>query len=450
MINYKYARQLALAFILTTVIVNTLDAQGGPPKFIRDAVSNVEMMLDSEDDATIAAFIEEAMVNNEDRDLAALMEHLRTIRKEMRGLRDDIAAEADPDGVLLILSAGEVEKQLKIVMDFEVESISDLFIIKTPEPIDLKVDGLSEYFDQLEKDGMAGVVYIKIEGEVVCKRAFGLANKESGIPNTINTVFGTGSRPIDYTVAAIYLLDQKGLITLDDKISKYFSEVPEDKRSITIRHLLTGQSGFPDFFHTNDDWDPDLAWIDRNTAVKRILTQELLFEPGTAYKHSHSAFGLLAAVIEIVAERSYYSFISENFFDPAGMRRTGEYGDSKGLAMSDFAIGGGPQFVGLPNIPPNWGPTSWLIKGSGGMYSTLGDLLKFYAYIRSERVLNEEHNIVFCQPAVNVDGSDRGFELFSAYIPPNNEIFLLLNEQVNREKTRQLFRALERLIVPEK
>jgi CubicO group peptidase (beta-lactamase class C family) len=215
---------------------------------------------------------------------------------------------------------------------------------------------------------------------------------------------------------------------------------------MTISHLLNAQSGLPDFFHTNEDWDPDLAWIDRETAVARLLSEELLFEPGTEHSHSHGAFGFLAALIEIVTEKTYFNFINENFFEPAGMVRSGEYGDKKYLAISDFAVGGGPQFIGLPNIPPNWGPTSWLIKGSGGMYSDLDDLLRFYGYIRSGRVLDEEHSKVFHQPTVNVDGSDRGFELFSAYGPPNNEIYLFLNETGDRDKMRQLFRALENLI----
>jgi len=131
------------------------------------------------------------------------------------------------------------------------------------------------------------------------------------------------------------------------------------------------------------------------------------------------------------------------------MDRTGEYGDKKELAISDFAAGGGPQTIGLPNIPPNWGPTSWLVKGSGGMYSCLDDLLKFYIYMRSGKVLDKEHNKIFHQPSVNIDGSDRGFELFSAFGPPDNEVFLFLNETGNKDKMRQLFRALERLAVPQ-
>jgi len=441
--------QTAITFFLLTAFLQGLNAQDQPPEFVREAVRSVERMLNSTGDSAILTFMEHSMVKQEEADRDTLIERLRKIRNESRGFLDDVSVEPAPDGVRMIISDGKEEKHLDIVLDFEAQAIADVVEVAPPERMQLTTGNLSETIDQLENDGMAGLLYVKINDEIVMKRAFGFANKELGYNNKMSTIFGTGSRPIDYTVAAIYLLDQQGFIHLDDEISNYFNAVPEDKSSMTIRHLLTGKSGLPDFFHTDEDWDPDLAWIDRETAVERLLSEKLLFEPGTGHSHSHAAFGLLAALIENVTEKTYFSFLNENFFEPAGMDRTGEYGDKKELAISDFAVGGGPQYIGLPNIPPNWGPTSWLVKGSGGMYSTLDDLLKFYNYIRSGKVLDEKHNKFFDQPTVNVDGSDRGFELFSAYMPPDNEVYLFLNETGNRDKMRQLFRALELLVEPQ-
>jgi CubicO group peptidase (beta-lactamase class C family) len=441
--------QTAITLFILTAFLPGLNAQDQPPEFVREAVRSVERMLNSSGDAAIETFMERSMVPRDEADRNALTERLMKIRSESRGYLEDVSVEPAPDGVRMIFSNGQEEKHLNIVLNFEAQAIADIVEVAPPERINITADNLSETIDQFEKEGMAGVIYVKINGEVVLKRAFGLANKVLGYSNKTNMVFGTGSRPIDYTVAAIYLLDQQGLVHLDDEISKYFDDVPEDKSSMTIRHLLAGQSGLPDFFHTEEDWDPDLAWIDRETAVKRLLSAKLLFEPGTGRSHSHAAFGLLAALIETVTDQTYISFLNETFFVPAGMDRTGEYGDKKELAISDFAAGGGPQIIGLPNIPPNWGPTSWLVKGSGGMYSTLDDLLKFYEYVRSGNVLDEQHNKIFHQPSVNIDGSDRGFELFSAYMPPDNEVYLFLNETGNKDKMRQLFRALERLSVPQ-
>jgi hypothetical protein len=301
-------RKTSLSLFIVAAFFCSINAQVQPPDFVREAVGSVERMLNSDNDEAILLFINQSMVDSSDRDQSSLFERLKEIRKEMRGLRDDIAVEREQDGLRVIMSDGRVEKQLRIVLDFEDQSISDIFLLEAPDVIDLTIDNLSETFDQLEKEGMSGVIYVKIKDEVILKRAFGLANKDLGFYNQPNTIFGTGSRPIDYTVAAIYLLDQQGHLNLDDSIIKYFKQVPEDKVAITIRHLLTGQSGMPDFFHTNEDWDPDLAWVDREPAIKRLLSQELLFKPGTDHAHSHAAFGLLAALIEIITDQAYLIF----------------------------------------------------------------------------------------------------------------------------------------------
>lgn len=146
----------------------------------------------------------------------------------------------------------------------------------------------------------------------------------------------------------------------------------------------------------------------------------------------------------MISGETYYSFIRKNFLDPAKMHRTGEYGETRGLKTSDFAIGHGISSVGIPNIPPNWGKTSWLVKGSGGMYSTLNDLLRFYTYARSGGVFTEEHNI-FRGPTVNIDGSERGFELFSVHYPSDTTIFLFLNNQGDGGRTNDLMQSLEAL-----
>ncbi|MGB0348035.1 MAG: serine hydrolase domain-containing protein, partial [Balneolaceae bacterium] len=280
------------------------------------------------------------------------------------------------------------------------------------------------------------------------EKPFSFANKILEQPNSVNTIFGTGSRPIDYTIAGIMLLDQMGKLEVDDTITIFYENVPQDKQAITINHLMTGQSGLPDFFDVERDWNPDLQWISRDEAEQRLLNITLHFEPGSDRQHSHAAFGLLAAIIERVSGMDYYEFLKEHFFDPAEMTRTGEYGSTLGFSFDEFAEGGGPELIGSPNIPPNWGPTSWLIKGSGGMYSTLGDLQKFYEFIRSGEVLDEEHNQRFWRESVNLDGSMRGFELFTISFPnKQSSLYLFLNNIPDRDGLRNVFRALEKFLL---
>lgn len=433
----------SISLLAFTVVIN---AQAGESGWEEQISLSVENMILSEDNESID-FLLQNYVDDEVMSLSDWNKQLVIIREQMHHLDGDVGLSMDEKGLILAMANRDEERQLRIILNNEKRMISELTLIDPPKKLNLTWANLMETFDNLENDGMSGIIYIKkVDGEVI-ERSFGYADRSTGRKNKLETIFGTGSRPIDYTIAAIQLLDQQGKLKIDDPIINFFEDVPEDKKSMTLLHLMTGRSGLPDFFDNESDWDADLAWVDRNEAIKRMISQKLLFAPGEGRSHSHGAFGLLAAIIEIVSGESYYSFIRQYFLDPAGMTRTGEYGESRGLSVADFAVGSGPQKIGLPNIPPNWGPTSWLIKGSGGMYSTLGDLQKFYDYIRSGKVLDEKHNMRFKQATANLDGSMRGFELFSMYEPGKGELYLFSNEIVDQSKMRTVMRALERLLV---
>lgn len=282
-----------------------------------------------------------------------------------------------------------------------------------PQAVELTRDQLEQQIDAFmaERD-YAGIVFVAIDGDTLVEKAYGMAHADPAVPIALDTVFGIGSRPIDFTMAAIMLLEQRGELSQDDTLGDYLENVPADRAGMTIRHMMTGRSGLPDFPANDSDWDADLAWIDRAEFERRTLAVPLLFAPGEDEAHSHWAFGMLAAIVERVSGQSYAEFLRANFFDPAGMDRTGSYGETRGLTLADFAAGGGVQH-GLPNIPPNWGPTSWLVMGSGGMFSTLGDLRRFYIFVTESGVLQPRYTELFLSPRAGLDGSDRGFELFS-------------------------------------
>lgn len=431
-----------MIILLAALHTIPLVAQDGTD--IESASLAVEQMLDQTGDASIVKFIEKYMVKLKDRQV--YIEKIGDIRKELMGIRDGIGLDLDEAGAILTFSSENVEKRLRIEYSNNSKKITDLFILPSEEKLIFNIENLSAAVQFMKDRDMAGLLYLKSKGDVVIKEPFGMANEPLGVANSKETIFAIGSRPIDFTSAAILLLDQQGLLSLDDSIEKHLVDVPSDKKGITIKHLMSGESGLPNFFDIEGDWDADLQWISRDDAILRMMNQKLLFEPGQGNSHSHGAFGLLAAILELKTGKTYMEYLEENFFDPAGMTRTGEYGDKKDFKIKDFAVGGGPQIIGLPNIPPNWGPTSWLVKGSGGMYSTLDDLLKFYVLVRNGEVFDDMHAKHFKNPSADIDGSMRGFELFSVYNSPQSELFLFLNSPGDNDLRRRIFRALEDLI----
>jgi len=421
-------------------------AQDGPPPHILKTEQAVIEFLRSNEGSSIASFVDEFWAPDAIDDRSELVTRLVDLRMSLKPYLDGVGIEGEPGGLLFMLSNDEERKNL--LVQLSPDGITDMVEVAVQQDLIITKENLEAVVDSLENIGMAGLIYIRDEGEEIIDRPFGMANPDLNIPNKQSTIFGIGSRPIDFTVAGILLLNKQGKLSLSDPITKFFDKVPDDRQGMTIQHLMNGESGLPDFFETEEDWNPDLAWIDRETAVQRMLSIPLIFEPGTGQQHSHAAFVMLAAIIEHVSGQEYYSFIRTHFLDPAGMGRTGEYGESRGLYLEDFAVGGGPEKVGLPNIPPNWGKTSWLVKGSGGMYSTLADLRKFYEYVRSEEVFDEEQRNYFQNLSVNVDGSMRGFELFSISDPnADTEVYLFINNLIDRRGFGSVTRAIERFIL---
>ena len=276
---------------------------------------------------------------------------------------------------------------------------------------------LEAFLDAEAEAGFTGAVRVVRDGKVVLDRGYGLANRELGVPITPETVFAVGSQPIDFTHAAILLLAQEGRLDLSAPITEFFDDVPPDKRVVTVEHLMSGASGLPDFHDRPGDRDPDHAWIDREEAVRRILAAKLLFEPGTAREHSHSAWGLLAAIVEIVSGESYPEFTRGRLFGPAGMDDTGFNGEP--VPCERLAIGYGTRSDGEVNAPPFWGPASWLVMGSGGQVSTTGDTSRWLDEMRDGRILDPAWARRFFGPGpgANRNGDAYGFEMFVYYSP---------------------------------
>lgn len=349
----------------------------------------------------------------------ALTGHVRKIREACAGF-DGVLLRRMPDGAVRIqfLKGGEetvvIFRQEAVVpyrivaLDVEATGPSGTAPAVVPP---FSWDTLEERLDAEARNGFSGTVLVVRGGETALHRAYGFADREKRVPNTTATIFAIGSTPIDFTKASVLKLEEMGKLTTSDPITKYLEGVPPDKQAMTIDHLLTSRSGLPDFHDiTGVDANPDLTWIDREEAVRRILSADLLFPPGRGEAHSHSAWVLLAALVEIVSKQAYGDFLREQFFKPAGMTRTGLHEDLAGVPDDEIAVGYEGRPVGKVNSPKYWGRTSWLVMGSGGMSSTPEDLYRWMRAIREGRTLSAAAAKKYWSPGgILAGGDDRGF-----------------------------------------
>jgi len=308
------------------------------------------------------------------------------------------------------------------------------------EPPPFTWDALESRMKWEADQGFSGVVLAARDGKIVFHKAYGLANREKHIAMGPDTILAIGSTPIDFTKAGILLLAQRGKLSLSDSIAKFFDNVPEEKKAITIQHLMTGRSGLRDFHDVRSDRDPDHAWIDRSEAVRRILSQKLIFRPGQRRQHSHSAYGLLAAIIEIVSGQSYPAFTREHLFGPTGMKDTGFFGER--YDEDRMAVGYGLRKDGQINAPPFWGKTSWLVMGSGGQVSTAMDMWRWLEAMQSGKILSQESVKQYLYPgSYLLNGGDMyGFEIVYA---GNQSSGVILMSNAASPRTRSHLRRLE-------
>jgi CubicO group peptidase (beta-lactamase class C family) len=348
-----------------------------------------------------------------------LMEHLRAIREACAGFGGILAAPVGNDGLSLkfLRESGETAVMMRIdpneprqIVALELLAGSDAQSPAAPQVAPISWDTLEPRLDEEAKQGFSGAVLVVHGGKIVLNRGYGLANREQNFPNSSETIFAIGSVPITFTRAAILKLEGIKKHSMSDPITKYLSDVPADKQSMSIEQLMSGKSGLPDFHHiVGVDANPDLTWIDRDTAIRRILASTLLFPPGQGEAHSHSAWVLLAAIVEIVSKQSYGEFLRDQFFVPASMTRTGNHEDGVRFDDKQLAIGYEGRSVGTLNMPKYWGKTSWLVMGSGGMFSTPTDLYRWIQAIRSGRTLSAEEAEKYSEGGVLAGGDDRGF-----------------------------------------
>jgi CubicO group peptidase (beta-lactamase class C family) len=232
-------------------------------------------------------------------------------------------------------------------------------------------------------DIFSGSVLVARGGEVVYAAAFGEANKDHRVANTLETRFNIGSIGKTFTGVAIMQLVERGKVELDAPVSGYLEDFPYGD-SITIHHLLSHTSGMfnymahPDYrvrmsrLRTISDWLP------------LIYDQELVFgTPGESFAYSNSGIVTLGAVIEKVTGMPYEEYIQANILEPAGMTDTGINYPEEIVPnrASGYAKGVTGSFTGaILQVPP--------ASADGGIETTVHDLLAFDRALYGESLLS--------------------------------------------------------------
>lgn len=262
------------------------------------------------------------------------------------------------------------------------------------------------YLTRLEALGFAGAALIVEDGRTVLRKGYGLADREAEVPITAASVFSLGSITKQFTAAAILALEARGLLSVDDPIADYFSDVPDDKEAITLHHLLTHSSGLAsDFAQT--DFDP--VGRERDAYVRRALDSELLFAPGSGYEYSNAGYSMLAAIVEIETGKSYEEALRELVLDPAGMDETGYRIPQWDRARVAVGYRDGERWGTIVERMEEPGAPFWQLRGNGGLHTTLADMEDWDRALETDAVLPAPERAAMFTPHVPEDPDSISF-----------------------------------------
>ncbi len=252
---------------------------------------------------------------------------------------------------------------------------------------------------RLEKLGFAGAVVVARDGVPLLAAGYGLADRERAIPWTPSTVSTVGSITKQFTGAAVLALQEEGKLSVTDPIERHFEGVPEDKRGITLHHLLTHSSGIVNL-EGADDWNP----IGREEFVRRALAQPLEFEPAARYAYSNAGYSLLGAIVEQRTGKSWEEYVRERIFLPAGMYDTGYIGAPWGEARLAQGYRGGERWGTVVERPFAEDGPFWVLRANGGVHSTAWDMLRWGQTLLGGRPLSADSMAAYWSPHVDEGG----------------------------------------------
>lgn len=233
---------------------------------------------------------------------------------------------------------------------------------------------------QMQVNQFSGVVLVAKNDSIVFKKAYGLASRETNISNEPGTKFRIASITKQFTAACILLLEQRGQVSVNDKLSKYFPDFPNGD-SISLHQLLCHRSGIGDYSDSKKYYSKTHLYS-HDEIIAHIKKMKTNFPPGTKYSYSNSNYFLLGCIIEKISGKSFEDFVTENIFKPLSMKNSGV--DKTGATIPGEAKG---YELHKKTYQPAQSIQLDAAYAAGAIYSTVDDLYRWSLALSSTNLL---------------------------------------------------------------
>ena len=244
--------------------------------------------------------------------------------------------------------------------------------------VTLKIDSerLSALFAEWDNDkGPGGAVAILSDGEVVFRKGYGLADVNAGRAFEPDSVCRIASTTKQFTTTLILLLQERGLLCLNDAIRNYIPELQFRDADLTIKQLCQNISGIRDHLNLINISGGSLTGSVTGGGVKDLIIHQesLQFSPGVQFRYSNSNFVILSWIIERLMGMPFADCLKAEIFEPLGMTST---------ALCEYAkatMPPGAVVAYLEDASEGWIPNpryqNVSLLGEGGVVSTVDDML---------------------------------------------------------------------------
>lgn len=275
------------------------------------------------------------------------------------------------------------------------------------ERIQLAIDYFNE---QMQNNNIIGGVFgITHRDQLIRSQGFGKINKRSNKTPDKKTIYSIASVTKSFTAAAIYQLQDKGLLNVDSPVNTYIPwfRFKQSTENITLRHLLTHSAGGIGSFQTDGLIFADRKARDSLEDYIRLFEHiEVQQKPGKAGNYCNGCYDLLGLVIEYVSGLNYSDYIQQNILEPLQMKETVFGYDLNQLPAAHVAKEYTWFFTHKVHINRSFEAFGHAQDPDGGLYSSIENLSKFLsaqlgftesALMKSQSITDSRSGYVFTE-----------------------------------------------------
>ncbi|GAB4015079.1 serine hydrolase [Spirosoma koreense] len=258
---------------------------------------------------------------------------------------------------------------------------------------DEKIQKIETIFRQKVRSGLNGNVLVAQKGLVLYKKCFGLGHFERNERDTLveDSKFQLASLSKTFTAIGTLKLIEAGKLKFEDTIQKFYPDFPY--HGISVRDLLSHRSGLPNYQYAFDDsmkvnfYKKEKPYPTNATIMHWFATVKPTPHryniPGRGFSYSNTNYMVLASIIEKVTGQSYEAYIHKNIFEPLGMHHT-FVATTKNDSINQHRTAG---YQWNRRIPKDYYDD---VVGDKGIYSTTGDLFRWYRALNGDCLLQKK------------------------------------------------------------